>query len=61
MNTNEKHYCVIIGRATSEEIKDMGVIEAPDWYYARHIAADKFRKENKEKDLDWFVDSFKVE
>ena len=63
--SKETHFCIIIDRATKKELAEIGNIYASDWYYARHIAADNFRKDDKYKEIrkeytDWCVDSFQV-
>lgn len=58
------HLCVVIDRITRKELASYEV-EAADWYYARHIARQKFETEiqfipsmrNLVKDKDWCVDS----
>lgn len=57
----EKHLCIVIGRHSKKQLAEY-TIEAADWYYARHMAANKFRDEiDPPEDLDWCVDSLKLD
>jgi hypothetical protein len=61
MDTLEKHLCIVIERHSKKGLAEY-TIEAADWYYARNIAVNKFREEhNPPKDLDWCVDSMKLD
>lgn len=55
--------CLILDRNTREEIACYPDIKASDWYYARHIAADRFKSETPSNKhvADWYVDSLEVE
>lgn len=66
----KKFLCVIIDRVSGKELSSYK-IEASDWYYARHKAANKYRHEiNKNFNLpahilerlskDWYVDSCEI-
>lgn len=61
---NKRFYCIIIDRSTAKELAEYEV-DALDWYYARHKAAQKYRDENRNKpgyDSDgWYVDSLELE
>jgi hypothetical protein len=57
-----KFLCVVherISKATLAEYE----IEAADWYYARHMAAAKYRADvsAKKTEEDWCVDSLELE
>jgi hypothetical protein len=49
----------VIERETNKTLKEYPVIEAQDWYYARHIAADLFLKETGMQ-YGWYVDSLEL-
>ena len=53
----EKHLCIAIDRHTKEQIGQDMIIEAEDWYYARHKAAKQFREVNPNEERDWCIDS----
>ena len=52
----QKHLCIIIDRATREGLAEYEV-EAADWYYARHLAAELFKRNFPDVKNDWCVDS----
>jgi len=57
----QKHLCIIIERSPPRKALAEYTVEALDWYYARHQAADLFRKEhNPPPELDWCVDSLQL-
>jgi len=37
------------------------VVDAPDWYYARHKAAERYKKNYPNDFRDWCVDSYSFE
>ncbi len=55
----KKFLCLIIDRTTNQTLKEYPEIEARDWYYARHIAADLYIKETGIRD-GWYVDSLEL-
>ena len=57
-----KHLCCVSPRYDGTKILAWYEIEAIDWYYARHQAADRFRKDHSEIEstVDWVVDSIEV-
>lgn len=55
-----KHFCQIRVRGSRQTLAEY-TIDAPDWYYARHNAADKFRLEHPEEKRDWYVDSITMD
>jgi hypothetical protein len=59
--SDEKHLCIPILRSTSEQIGEEMIINAPDWYYARHRAAAMFREKNPDEFRDWCIDSLKLD
>jgi len=57
-----KFLCIVIERSTKKQIGEEMIVEAADWYYARHMAANKFRNEiDPPKELDWCVDSLELD
>ncbi len=58
---SETHLCIVIDRHTKEQIGDEQIIVADDWYYARHIMANRFREANPDEKRDWCVDSLKLD
>ena len=54
-------FCQITVRNSIEILAEY-IVEASDWYYARHIAANRFVKENKLRGSinDWYVDSCEI-
>ena len=57
----EKHLCIPIDRHTKEQLGEEMVIEAADWYYARHIAATRFWESEVGLGRDWVIDSMKLD
>ncbi len=53
-------YCEVISRVTGESLAVYDKIEAADWYYARHRAADRYAAEHPSKKSNWYVDSLQV-
>lgn len=53
----QKHFCLVILRRHTEIVLAEYEVEAADWYYARHQAANLFRKEYPDEKRDWCVDS----
>jgi hypothetical protein len=56
----KKFLCLIIDRATNQTLQEYPCIEARDWYYARHIAADKYVEEGNFRGENWYVDSLEL-
>ena len=56
-----KFYCIVIDRETKKELAEY-TVEAEDWYYARHIAADKFKEDSPEASIgSYYVDSLDID
>lgn len=56
-----KFLCIVLERSTKKQIGEEMIVEAADWYYARHKAANKFREENPDEWRDWCVDSLELD
>ena len=58
---DQKFLCSIQDRKTGE-VFAYYEIEAADWYYARHQAADKFSAEHLDLSLtkNWYADSVEI-
>jgi hypothetical protein len=57
----KKFLCIVIERHSKKQLMEY-TITADDWYYARHMAANKFRNEiDPPKELDWCVDSLELD
>lgn len=60
-----RHLCVVIDRNTRKELYSevVELSEYQDWYNARHIVADMFKKTETYKTLghdNWCVDSVEI-
>lgn len=52
----EKHFCQILTRDDKTVLAEY-VVEAVDWYYARHKAADLFRQQYRKLPIRLLSDS----
>lgn len=55
---SKKFFCQVYDGKTKEVLAEYSGVEAIDWYYARHIVAQRFEREKPwMKHSDWYVDS----
>lgn len=60
----KEYLCIVIDKNTGEELAEYRPDAFDDWY-ARHIAADMFKKDQKHqpnlrKHEDWYVDACEI-